>query len=88
MSDYKQCLNGHYYEGDYCPYCEQRPAQPEKIIVGTVFTPISNHAGDLNAHTNIILPFDTAPDGLKRYIEIKRERGFESTVQDFLCFKL
>lgn len=21
MSDYKQCLNGHYYQGDTCPFC-------------------------------------------------------------------
>ena len=21
MSEYKQCPNGHYYTGDYCPYC-------------------------------------------------------------------
>jgi len=74
MSEFKKCPNGHYYEGDYCPYCEQLPAQPEKIVEGTVFTPISNHASDMNAYANIILPFDTAPDGLNRYIEIKRKR--------------
>lgn len=72
MSNFKQCPNGHYYQGDYCPYCE--PRQSEKIDDGTIFTPISNNAGDLNAKVNIILPFDIAPDGLKRYIEIKRKR--------------
>jgi len=73
-NEFKKCPNGHYYEGDYCPYCEQRQAQPEKIVEGTVFTPISNQASDLNEQANIILPFDTAPDGLKRYIEVKRKR--------------
>lgn len=24
MSQYKQCSNGHYYEGDVCPYCKTR----------------------------------------------------------------
>ncbi|MBQ7280645.1 MAG: FHA domain-containing protein [Bacteroidales bacterium] len=23
MSDYKQCPNGHYYQGDQCPYCKK-----------------------------------------------------------------
>ncbi|MBR6843526.1 MAG: FHA domain-containing protein [Bacteroidales bacterium] len=22
MSEYKQCPNGHYYQGDHCPYCK------------------------------------------------------------------
>ena len=24
MSEYKQCPNGHYYQGDHCPYCEAK----------------------------------------------------------------
>ena len=30
MSDFKQCPNGHYYEGDHCPYCP--PQKPFKLI--------------------------------------------------------
>lgn len=26
MSEFKQCPNGHYYEGDFCPYCT--PTRP------------------------------------------------------------
>ena len=22
MAEYKQCPNGHYYQGDHCPYCK------------------------------------------------------------------
>lgn len=73
MSEFKKCPNGHYYEGDHCPYCGQ--GSSEKIVEGTVFTPISNQASDLNTQANIILRFDTAPDGLNRYIEIKRKRS-------------
>ena len=72
MSEFKQCPNGHYYQGDECPYCKQ--SQFGKIVEDTVFTPISNHASNLNTQANIILRFDTAPDGLHRYIEIKRKR--------------
>lgn len=72
MSEFKQCPNGHYYQEDHCPYCGQQ--QSEKIVEGTVFTPISNQASDLNTQANVILRFDTAPDGLNRYIEIKRKR--------------
>ena len=72
MNEYKKCPNGHYYQGDYCPHCGQ--LQSEKIEEGTVFTPISSQASDLNTQANVILRFDTAPDGLNRYIEIKRKR--------------
>lgn len=24
MSFYKQCPNGHYYQGDNCPYCKEK----------------------------------------------------------------
>ena len=24
MSEYKSCPNGHYYQGDCCPYCKEK----------------------------------------------------------------
>lgn len=36
---------------------------------------ISQRASDLNYQTNIILGFDYAPDGIKRYVEINRKHG-------------
>jgi len=24
MSEYKKCPNGHYYQGDHCPYCKEK----------------------------------------------------------------
>lgn len=30
MSDYKQCPNGHYYQGDHCPYCATRTQQESR----------------------------------------------------------
>ena len=33
MSDYKQCPNGHYYQGDYCPYCKTL-VQRKVITIG------------------------------------------------------
>ena len=24
MSNFKQCPNGHYYQGDHCPYCKEK----------------------------------------------------------------
>lgn len=72
MSEYKQCPNGHYYEGDYCPYCDDRNVV--KINSDTIWTPISMNAADLRKEPNIILEFDSAPDGIKRYLEINRKQ--------------
>ena len=33
MSNYKQCPNGHYYQGDHCPYCKT-PVQRKVITIG------------------------------------------------------
>jgi len=73
MSNFKQCPNGHYYEGDCCPYCHER----DSVIINgdTIWTPISDNAADLRNNPNIILEFDSAPDGIKRYVEITRKRG-------------
>ena len=74
MNDFKKCSKGHYYTGDGpCPYCSAE--NDVKINNGTVWTPISENASDLRKDTNIILAFDTAPDGIKRYVEINRKSG-------------
>jgi hypothetical protein len=70
MNEFKQCPNGHYYKGSHCPFCSGQ----ERITKGTIFSPIANHAVELNEKANVVLKFDTAPDGLNRYIEIKRKR--------------
>lgn len=31
MSDYKQCPNGHYYQGDHCPYCNSGGQKGQSI---------------------------------------------------------
>lgn len=31
MSGYKQCPNGHYYEGDHCPYCPREYASMDEL---------------------------------------------------------
>ena len=72
MSNFKQCPNGHYYEGDFCPYCTDRNGV--KINSDTIWTPISKNAVDLRNEPNIILEFDFAPDGIKRYLEINRKQ--------------
>ena len=73
MKEYKQCPNGHYYTGAFCPYCTND--SDAKIKDDTVWTPISENASDLRNNTNIILAFDSAPDGIKRYVEINRKYG-------------
>ena len=73
MSNFKQCPNGHYYEGDHCPYCYDMNSV--KINSDTVWTPISDNAANLMNEPNIILEFDSAPDGIKRYVEIFRKSG-------------
>ena len=32
MSDFKKCLNGHYYQGDHCPYCESEKKKPNNHV--------------------------------------------------------
>lgn len=73
---YKQCPNGHYYSEDLnsCPYCSSENAS-SKINEFATITPISQSASDLLTNTNIILEFDAAPDGLKRYITVDRKQG-------------
>lgn len=70
---FKQCPNGHFYQEDECPYCTEK--NEVKINNGTVWTPISENASDLRSNPNIILEFDKAPDGIKRYVEINRKSG-------------
>ena len=75
MSVYKQCPNGHYYdtdEFDNCPFCTEHN-KGVRIEEGTVWSPISDNANDLRKQTNVVLKFDSAPDGINRYVEIKRK---------------
>lgn len=32
MSDFKKCPNGHFYEGDNCPYCEDVKKKPINMV--------------------------------------------------------
>lgn len=32
MNDFKQCPNGHYYQGDICPYCEREEKKPNNNV--------------------------------------------------------
>lgn len=31
MSKFKKCTNGHFYEGDYCPYCPTQYYSPDDV---------------------------------------------------------
>ncbi len=73
MSEYKLCPNGHYYQGDHCPHCNGKSGV--KISDLTTWTPISEYADELRKQTNIILRFDTAPDGIARFVSIERKHG-------------
>lgn len=76
MNNYVKCPNGHYYSKDLasCPYCGSiNPSA--KINEFATVTPISQGANDLLTNTNIILEFDAAPDGIKRYLSIDRKNG-------------
>ena len=34
-SEFKKCPNGHYYQGDHCPYCKPCPSNAkESITIG------------------------------------------------------
>lgn len=76
MSKLKICPNGHYYSENLnsCPYCSTKNAS-SKINEFATITPISQSANDLLTNANIILGFDDAPDGLKRYISVDRKQG-------------
>lgn len=37
MSEYKQCPNGHYYQGDHCPYCKSGSAAGSASMKTEVF---------------------------------------------------
>lgn len=63
MSEFKQCVNGHHYQGTSCPYCFATGATDA----------INLNASDLYKSVNIILQLDIAPDGVKRYIRINRK---------------
>lgn len=72
--EWNRCPNGHYYQGDGpCPHCFEGNGM--RIGNNTIWTPISGTAAGLKKETNIILEFDYAPDGIKRYVEIERKRG-------------
>lgn len=73
MDPMKQCPNGHYYTGNACPICSAE--NNVRIKEGMVWTTISKKASDLRHNPNIILEFDKAPDGIKRYVEINRQSG-------------
>ncbi|MBR5082525.1 MAG: hypothetical protein IKX35_08815 [Bacteroidales bacterium] len=71
VADFKKCPNGHFYKGEGpCPFCLRNDS---KMNEGMIWTSISENASDLWENPNVILKFDTAPDGLKRYVEIKRK---------------
>lgn len=72
--EWNRCSNGHFYKGNGpCPFCSERNRM--KMNSDTVWNPISENAAELKKETNIILEFDYAPDGIKRYVEIERKRG-------------
>jgi len=74
---YKQCPNGHYYSENLnsCPYCSSSRNSFSKINDYATIIPISQYAKDLLKDTNIILEFDVAPDGIKRFVSVNRKRG-------------
>jgi hypothetical protein len=41
-SSYKQCPNGHYYQGDYCPYCQPTPKLSHEILCQLMRTSLYN----------------------------------------------
>ena len=46
MSDYKQCPNGHYYQGDHCPYCKPAPTVHQDYMETEMANiPICPHCG-------------------------------------------
>ena len=79
MKGFKQCSRGHFYKDTLseCAYCpeinREKYSDSSKLRNDTVLTPLSFNAKDLNKEVNIILKLDTAPDNLKRFIEINRE---------------
>lgn len=32
MSDFMKCPNGHYYQGNHCPYCESEEKKPNNLV--------------------------------------------------------
>lgn len=76
MNTFKTCPNGHYYSEDLnsCPYCGSGN-ETSKINEFATITPIIQSANDLLTNANIILEFDAAPDGIKRYVSVNRKRG-------------
>ncbi len=76
MARLKMCPNGHYYSESLgcCPYC-QNVNSVEKINDNTIWSSITKNANDLYLSTNVILDFDLAPDGIKRYVEINRKQS-------------
>ena len=32
MNDFKKCPNGHYYQGDGCPYCDSVKKKPNNLV--------------------------------------------------------
>lgn len=42
MNDFKRCPLGHYYQGDFCPYCESE----EKLLNNHVKVCANHHAYD------------------------------------------
>ncbi len=73
MKGFKECPQGHFYNETLpsCNYCTNTSSS--KLRNDTILTPISFNAKDLKKEVNIMLKFDTAPDNLKRFIEIKRQ---------------
>lgn len=71
MAGCKRCINGHYFQGDHCPYCTTKGGV--RISNDSVFFTIGKDANDLRRKTDVVLEFDYAPDGIKRYLEIKRK---------------
>lgn len=51
MSEYKQCPNGHYYQGDHCPYCKNS-GNASGSAKTEVFSNPDNFAGQQPTMTN------------------------------------
>lgn len=79
---FKQCPNGHYYQGDHCPYCDER--QETSFLEDGVL--VYRDASILRTKSDVNLYLDNAPDGVERFVEIRRNRGHQNLL-DKIAFE-
>lgn len=81
MSEYKQCPNGHYYQGDQCPYCKSTEMGNSNTSTKTV--PFDDQSPTLPTDDQIGTSNRNAPQNIKVYPprNVSKPRG---TVTEFV----